>query len=47
LRGFKYQKQDIVPLTIIAFVLAIMIFLVLAPWAYAMLLFKKSIRDTE
>ena len=40
---FKYQKQDIVPLTIIAFVLAIMIFLVLAPWAYAILLFKNQL----
>ncbi len=40
---FKYQKQDIMPLTIIAFVLAIMIFLVLAPWAYATLLFKNQL----
>src|SRR5271157_5761697 len=40
---FKYQKQDVVPLTIIAFVLAIMIFLVLAPWAYATLLFKNQL----
>ena len=40
---FKYQKQDIVPLIIIAFVSAIMIFLVLAPWAYATLLFKNQL----
>ena len=40
---FKNQKQDIVPLTIIAFVLAIMISLVLAPWAYATLLFKNQL----
>ncbi len=40
---FKYQKQDIVALTIIALVLAVMIFLVLAPWAYATLLFKNQL----
>ena len=39
----RYQKQDIVPLTIITFILAIMIFLVLAPWAYATLLFKNQL----
>ena len=39
----KYQKQDIVLLTMIAFVLVIMIFSVLAPWAYATLLFKNQL----